>query len=500
MGSLHLTARQAARDHTNMKFRAEVLFGVFLQLWARCQANFGMDMLPPMKKMAGGGAMAFLADTKKPTLTKEEQYLLKMEKFNNRTAEIRTHTDFQDMPGENLKAVRVLKQDPFDILKEQASKGIFLEVENLSKRVLGDPQVHTRCDWQDKKYGGAQEMSPGEKEIFLFHNKKKSMRSSCGSISWQVMDKSGRAHRVPGGNGIRMFLTWSTLGTGMSRDKCKQDKRNQFVLGFQEIKLDSTGHVLDDEWDETSTYKEHHTTEKLGEAQLSAGNTLTTLLESPDGELEVRAVMGPGCSAGVKIEVLGKHMAQMEIVNVDEVWEQMIRQAWLDIVKTINRDKSLYGIGLTPLLLDPMMPEPIVISEDMAGYHVDLAMWNISIHGIDDIRLEKLLFERGQALNNLREKAILDIGNLTIKGMYKYTAQCTAWFCIVDSLDSEGDQPFQIDMTGAKFNVVIKLDTVNGCGKDKNLVITDIQLPLDYADVVFDFTNIGTVLGAIVGP
>ena len=54
-------------------------------------------------------------------------------------------------------------------------------------------------------------------------------------------------------------------------------------------------------------------------------------------------------------------------------------------------------------------------------------------------------------------------------------------------------------MTGAKFNVVIKLDTVNGCGKDKNLVITDIQLPLDYADVVFDFTNIGTVLGAIVG-
>ena len=44
------------------------------------------------------------------------------------------------------------------------------------------------------------------------------------------------------------------------------------------------------------------------------------------------------------MEVLGKHAAQMEIVNVvdevyvaDEIWEQMIRQAWLDIVKTINR-------------------------------------------------------------------------------------------------------------------------------------------------------------------
>ena len=33
----------------------------------------------------------------------------------------------------------------------------------------------------------------------------------------------------------RMFMTWSTLSTGMSRDKCKKDKRNQVVLGFQEV-------------------------------------------------------------------------------------------------------------------------------------------------------------------------------------------------------------------------------------------------------------------------
>jgi len=273
-----------------------------------------------------------------------------------------------------------------------------------------------------------------------------------------------------------------------------------------QIKLDSTGHVVAGEWDETKVYSKYHTAEKLAEAQLSAGNSLTTLVESPDGELEVRLVMGPDCQSTVKIEILGKHAAQMEIVNVDdevyvadEIWEQMIRQAWLDIVKTINREKALYGIGLKPLLLDPLMPEPIVINDDMAGYHVDLAMWNISIHGIDDIKLEKLELERGQALNKLREKAIIDIGNLTIKGMYKYTAQCTNWFCIVDSLDSEGDQPFQIDMTGAKFNVVVKMDTVNGCGSEENMIITDIELPLDYADVLFEFTNIGTVLGAIVG-
>jgi hypothetical protein len=489
-----------------MRGSPEGIFFLLLQVLASCHANFDMDMLPPPPKLGGGGASSFFSNKERPKLTKEEIYLSRMEKFENRTAEIRSHADFKEQPGEHLKAVAALKQDPLDILKKQATKGIFLQVENLSKRVLGDPQVYTRCGWQDKSYGGVQDMAVGEKEIFLLHNKGRSMRSSCGSISWQIMDRAGRAHRVPGGNGLRMFLTWSTLGTGISRDKCKKDKRNQFVLGFQEIKLDSTGHVVDGEWDETGIYKKYHTTQKLAEAQLSDGNSLTTLLESPDGELEVRVVMGPDCQAKVKMEVLGKHAAQMEIVNVDdevyvadEIWEQMIRQAWLDIVKTINSEKALYGIGLKPLLLDPLMPEPIVINDDMAGYHVDLAMWNISIHGIDDIRLEKLLLERGQALNNLREKAIIDIGNLTIQGMYKYTAQCTNWFCIIDSLDSEGDQPFQIDMTGAKFNVVVKMDTVYGCGKDKNMIITDIELPLNYQEVVFDFTNIGTVLGAIVG-
>ena len=101
----------------------------------------------------------------------------------------------------------------------------------------------------------------------------------------------------------------------------------------------------------------------------------------------------------------------------------MIRQAWLDIVKTINRDKALYGLNLRPLLLDPLLGVPISISEDMAGYHVDLAMWNISIGGLDNLSLEKLTLERGEALNNLREQSIIDIGNLTVEGMYQYTAQ-----------------------------------------------------------------------------
>ena len=53
-------------------------------------------------------------------------------------------------------------------------------------------------------------------------------------------------------------------------------------------------------------------------------------------------------------------------------------------------------------------------------------------------------------------------------------------------------------MKEAKFNVIVKMDTITGCEVEHNLVITDIALPLDYSAVKFDFTNIGSVLGAIV--
>ena len=109
-------------------------------------------------------------------------------------------------------------------------------------------------------------------------------------------------------------------------------------------------------------------------------DSILSLQENIKAELEVKAVMTAGCVARMDITVVGEGKSSLmkteekeDIFTSDEIWEQMIRQAWLDIVKTINKDKALYGINLRPLLLDPLMPKPIVISEDMAGYHVSLA-------------------------------------------------------------------------------------------------------------------------------
>ena len=48
-------------------------------------------------------------------------------------------------------------------------------------------------------------------------------------------------------------------------------------------------------------------------------------------------------------------------------------QSWLDIVRTINRDSALYGIGVAPLELDPLLPEPINIDQEMVGYQVTVS-------------------------------------------------------------------------------------------------------------------------------
>ena len=53
-------------------------------------------------------------------------------------------------------------------------------------------------------------------------------------------------------------------------------------------------------------------------------------------------------------------------------------------------------------------------------------------------------------------------------------------------------------MAAAKLSIIIEFDTVRGCGDITNLILRDIKLPINYDSIVFQFTNIGPVLGSIV--
>ena len=71
----------------------------------------------------------------------------------------------------------------------------------------------------------------------------------------------------------RLFLTWSSLDA-VRGNKCALEKRNEFVLGFEEVSgggrfecfaqvdLDSSGHGVES-WRDKSVYKKHHTDEMV---------------------------------------------------------------------------------------------------------------------------------------------------------------------------------------------------------------------------------------------
>jgi len=451
------------------------------------------DLLPAFETLGKGGVKAFIS------MTPAQRFAAHLNTFSEAVRDIRNQTTIK--PGENMGLNTV--GSLFEMLRARGSKGVMAVVENLSNRQLDEPEFHARCGFLDPEFG-EQTILPGEMDVFMMHNKNRGLTSSCGSLSWQIMDGHGRPHKMPGGMGLRLFLTWSSLDSVRS-NKCAQDKRNEFVVGFEKIAIDENGHGMES-WRKKAVYKKFHTDDMVEQVtRETEGNSLTALVTSPDGELQVRVVMGPNCQSKIHLELLGKGLATMKILAADqdeytrdEIWEQMIRQSWLDIVNTINRDSALYGIGLAPLQLDPLMPEPINIDQEMVGYQVKLSMWNVTVVGIQDIELDRLTLKRGRGLNNLREEAVLGLGDLEVRGMYQYTAECTAWICVISQFDSEGPQPFSIRMSNATFSVNVNMDTVNGCGATNSLVLSDFQLPLEYDEISFDFTNIGSVLGAAV--
>merc|ERR1712200_292707 len=69
----------------------------------------------------------------------------------------------------------------------------------------------------------------------------------------------------------------------------------------------------------------------------------------------------------------------------------------------------------------------------------------------------------------------------------------------MSNLDSEGEQPFNISLTNAKFKIELGMDTVNGCNRTSDLIFTYLGFPLDYDAVEFNFANLGGVLSSVVG-
>ena len=170
-------------------------------------------------------------------LTNKQRFLLRLENFENATAKVKENPFYEEVLGENLKSA-MKHSETLDLLgyvRSKAKRGLVMRLDNLSKRLLGDPKEFIRCGWVDDKLAAINEVERGVKEVTIFHNFYKSMRSSCGVVTWQVQDSSGHPWRFLGGYGLRLFVTWSMLDSGLGAYKCKEGRRDQFVIGFEKV-------------------------------------------------------------------------------------------------------------------------------------------------------------------------------------------------------------------------------------------------------------------------
>ena len=170
-------------------------------------------------------------------LTNKERFLLRLQNFENATVKVKDNPFYEEVLGLNLMSA-MKHAETLDLLgyvKNKAKRGLVMSLDNLSKRTLGDPKEFVRCGWVDDKFGTINKVERGVKEVTIFHNFYKPMRSSCGVVTWQVQDSSGHPWRFLGGYSLRLFVTWSMLDSGLGAYKCKEGRRNQFVIGFEKV-------------------------------------------------------------------------------------------------------------------------------------------------------------------------------------------------------------------------------------------------------------------------
>jgi len=184
----------------------------------------------------------------------------------------------------------------------------------------------------------------------------------------------------------------------------------------------------------------------------------------------------------------------------DYVWEGMVKTAWLDYITRLNKEKELYGLQIEPLKLSHVLEDELYISQTMLGYQVELWMWNLTLHGLSGLKLEKLSLERNSGLTDIFTYALLDSPQLALTGMYRMQGSsegtgALSW--VLSDISSEGERPLSINMTGVRIAAELEVGLVTGCGK-QGAVVTDLSFPFTYADIQFEFENIGAVLGTAV--
>jgi len=213
-----------------------------------------------------------------------------------------------------------------------------------------------------------------------------------------------------------------------------------------------------------------------------------------------------------------------EIRHRDPLFERLLAQIWSDYQTKLNEEASLYGFVVDPLDVDAQLPETdetgtgggggINIKQKGTGYSADVGMRGIKVYGLSGINMSENVVTRSENLTDIDLKITFAFDQLIINGSYSLKGYVGFW-----GVDSQGEQNFEIKIQKAELTYGTKMELVDpdsdwanqrGCANrdddflsmsdsdQPDVIITEISLPLTYADVDFRFDNLGAFANNMV--
>lgn len=199
----------------------------------------------------------------------------------------------------------------------------------------------------------------------------------------------------------------------------------------------------------------------------------------------------------------GTNGKPQEVRYRDPVLSRLISQIWSDFQLKLNSDAALYGVVIDPFDVDSKLPEPIDLQQTGNMFNVDVKMHSIKVYGLSGIRLDESAVTRSENLTDMKVRVKFAFDKLVVNGTYGLKGQFGWW-----NLDSQGFQLFEISMVNATLTYQMKMDIVKDGGdwstfkcsaaSPDNVLITEIRLPLEYADINFRFDNLGEFANTVV--
>ena len=181
---------------------------------------------------------------------------------------------------------------------------------------------------------------------------------------------------------------------------------------------------------------------------------------------------------------------------LDAVWQSMVEVSVEDFIKTVSEDKSLYDEGVDPLDMDSLVGESLTVSQWAMGYNVNMSMWDLVLYGLTDIQVDQVRVERNTDLSQLRARILVKVDKLFLTGLYNLEAvPGNTW--LFSNISSEGDRNITISLHDVKLGVEFSVGLGSWCD-DGGAEITNINFPMDYSNMEFEFENSGFMLGALL--